>query len=180
MTASKSVLGMTAFLASEAVFFLFLAIAYLYFSSAPGSGATARTALEPKTTAIYTIALIASSATIGRAGRLAKKRQAPGAWILATVVLGTVFLVGQAREYLRLLGEGVTVNRNLFGTTFFTLTGFHGLHVCVGVLLLAVVWLLTIIDRGAPRGLDAVALYWHFVDVVWVVIFAIIYIRPFV
>ena len=179
MLDDTSMLGMIAFLASEAVFFVFLIIAYVYFSGAPNGG-NAATALDPKVTAMYTAALIASSVTLWRAGALAKRQQRPGAWILASAVLGAVFLVGQGREYNRLLAENVTVNRDLFGTTFFTVTGFHGLHVLVGVLLLGIVWLVTVIDRKAPRGLDAVALYWHFVDVVWIVIFAIIYIRPFV
>jgi heme/copper-type cytochrome/quinol oxidase subunit 3 len=180
MTSDKSVLGMIAFLASEAVFFVFLIIAYVYFSGAPGTGAAARTALDPKVTAIYTIALVASSATIWHAGALTRRKKSAGTWILASAVLGAVFLVGQGREYQRLLGEHISVSRGLFGTTFFTLTGFHGLHVLVGVLLLAIVWLLSVIDRNSPHGLDAVALYWHFVDVVWIVIFAIIYVRPFV
>jgi heme/copper-type cytochrome/quinol oxidase subunit 3 len=180
MTADKSVLGMMAFLASEAVFFVFLIIAYVYFSGAPATAEGARVALDPKATAIYTTALVASSATIWRAGALAKRQQAPSAWLLASAVLGTVFLVGQGREYHRLLNQNVTVSRDLFGTTFFTVTGFHGLHVLVGVLLLAIVWLLTVVDGDAPHGLDAVAMYWHFVDVVWIVIFAIVYVRPFV
>jgi heme/copper-type cytochrome/quinol oxidase subunit 3 len=179
-TTDKGVLGMTAFLASEAVFFTFLIIAYVYFSGAQTAGPSARTALDPKVTAIYTIALIASSVTIWRAGVVAKRRQPPGRWILASAVLGMVFLAGQGREYARLLANDVTISRDIFGTTFFTLTGFHGFHVLVGVLLLAIVWLLTIVDRQKTRGLDAVALYWHFVDVVWILIFAIVYIRPFV
>lgn len=180
MTTDKSVLGMLTFLASEAVFFVFLIIAYVYFSGAAVVGATAQTSLDPKTTAIYTIALIVSSATIWRASELAKRRRSPAAWILASAVLGAIFLFGQGREYQRLLGESITVSRNLFGTTFFTVTGFHGLHVLVGVLLLLIVWLLTMVDHNTPPGLDAVALYWHFVDAVWIVIFAIIYVRPFV
>jgi heme/copper-type cytochrome/quinol oxidase subunit 3 len=176
----KSVLGMAVFLGSEAVFFVFLIIAYVYFSGAPTTGAAARSALDPRVTSMYTAALIASSVTIWRAGVQAKRRQSGAMWVLASAALGALFLVGQGREYARLLGQDVTVSRDLFGTTFFTLTGFHGFHVLVGVLLLTLLWVVARVDGALPRGFDAVALYWHFVDVVWLVIFAIVYVRPFV
>ncbi len=176
----RNVLGMAVFLGSEAVFFVFLIIAYVYFSGAPTAGPAARSALDPRVSAIYTAALIASSVTIWRAGVQAKRRQAGSTWVLASAALGAVFLVGQGREYARLLGHNVTVSRDLFGTTFFTLTGFHGFHVLLGVVMLTLVWVVARLDGRLPRGLDAVALYWHFVDVVWLVIFAIVYVRPFV
>jgi heme/copper-type cytochrome/quinol oxidase subunit 3 len=173
-------LGMAVFLGSEAVFFLFLIIAYVYFSGAPTTGPTARSALDPRVTGLYTIALIASSATIWRAGAQAKHERPAARWVLASAVLGGVFLVGQGREYARLLGQNVRVSRDLFGTTFFTLTGFHGLHVLIGVVMLTLVCVVARVDGKVPRGLDAVALYWHFVDVIWLLIFGIVYVRPFV
>jgi heme/copper-type cytochrome/quinol oxidase subunit 3 len=176
----KHVLGMAVFLGSEAVFFLFLIVAYVYFSGAPTTGPTARSALDPRVTALYTVALLASSATIWRASVQAKRARSASAWVLASAVLGTVFLVGQGREYARLLGENVRVSRDLFGTTFFTLTGFHGFHVLVGVVMLMLIWVVARVDGTVPRGLDAVALYWHFVDVIWLLIFGIVYVRPFV
>ena len=100
------------------------------------------------------------------------------AWLLATVGLGAVFLCGQGREYAQLLREHVTISRNLFGTTFFTLTGFHGLHVLIGLVALAILLGLALAggfkDPRAP-GVGAVGLYWHFVDAVWIVIFAVVY-----
>ena len=176
----KNVLGMAAFLGSEAVFFLFLIIAYVYFSGEPTTGPTARSALDPRVTALYTVALIASSATIWRASVQGRRERSASGWVLASAVLGAVFLVGQAREYARLLGENVRVSRDLFGTTFFTLTGFHGFHVLVGVVMLMLIWIVARVDGKVPRGLDAVALYWHFVDVIWLLIFGIVYVRPFV
>ena len=176
----KHVLGMAVFLGSEAVFFLFLIVAYVYFRGAPTTGPTARSALDPRVTALYTVALLASSATIWRASVQAKRARSASAWVLASAVLGTVFLVGQGREYARLLGENVRVSRDLFGTTFFTLTGFHGFHVLVGVVMLMLIWVVARVDGTVPRGLDAVALYWHFVDVIWLLIFGIVYVRPFV
>jgi cytochrome c oxidase subunit 3 len=99
-------------------------------------------------------------------------------WLAATALLGTIFLMFQAYEFTSFVHEGLTIRTNLFGSSFFTLTGFHGAHVTVGV-----IWLLTLLAIDFKRGLepkdallvDISALYWHFVDVVWIVIFPLIY-----
>ncbi len=99
-------------------------------------------------------------------------------WLLATALMGATFLGFQAYEFTSFVHEGLTIRTNLFGTSFFTLTGFHGGHVAVGVL-----WLMTLLFIDMKRGLgpkdtilvDICALYWHFVDVVWIVIFALVY-----
>jgi cytochrome c oxidase subunit 3 len=100
-------------------------------------------------------------------------------WLLTTAILGATFLGFQAYEFTAFVNEGLTVRTNLFGSTFFTLTGFHGAHVTVGVL-----WLMTLLYIDRKRGLsgpadelnvDICALYWHFVDVVWIAIFTLIY-----
>jgi len=99
-------------------------------------------------------------------------------WLGATALLGTIFLMFQAYEFTSFIHEGLTIRTNLFGSSFFTLTGFHGAHVTVGV-----IWLLTLLAIDFKRGLepkdallvDISALYWHFVDVVWIVIFPLIY-----
>jgi heme/copper-type cytochrome/quinol oxidase subunit 3 len=99
-------------------------------------------------------------------------------WLWATALLGTIFLMFQAYEFTSFVHEGLTMRTNLFGSSFFTLTGFHGAHVTVGVL-----WLFTLLAIDYKRGLepkdallvDISALYWHFVDVVWIVIFPLIY-----
>jgi heme/copper-type cytochrome/quinol oxidase subunit 3 len=96
------------------------------------------------------------------------------------VLLGCIFLVGQAHEYHELWVSGVTVSRNLFATTFFTLTGFHGLHVLIGLIALATILGLVVrgeFDRKPSSALVAVGYYWHFVDVVWIVVFSIVYLR---
>jgi heme/copper-type cytochrome/quinol oxidase subunit 3 len=89
-------------------------------------------------------------------------------------------MFGQASEYIALWTSGVTVSRNLFATTFFTLTGFHGLHVTVGLIALAILG--GLVWRGdfskkPSSALVAVGYYWHFVDVVWIVVFSIVYLR---
>ena len=99
-------------------------------------------------------------------------------WLFMTALLGTVFLMFQAFEFTTFVREGLTIRRNLFGSSFFTLTGFHGAHVTAGVL-----WLLSLLAIDFKRGLgpqdalivDLAALYWHFVDVVWIAIFTLVY-----
>ncbi|MES2524970.1 MAG: cytochrome c oxidase subunit 3 [Gemmatimonadota bacterium] len=99
-------------------------------------------------------------------------------WLWATCLLGIVFLGCQAYEFTSFIHEGLTIRTNLFGSSFFTLTGFHGAHVTAGVL-----WLFTLLAIDYKRGLnpsdatavDIAALYWHFVDVIWIVIFTLVY-----
>lgn len=173
-------LGMGLFLISESAFFVFLILAYVYFRYSVKAGPTAANSLDPAKTGIFTIFLFASSLTIWlaerslRAGRQARLHF----WLFVTIVFGAVFLVGQGMEYLRLYRVDVTVSRNLFGTTFFTLTGFHGLHVFLGLIALTVLLGLSLAGQfRAPRSaaVETVAMYWHFVDGVWVVLFAVIY-----
>jgi heme/copper-type cytochrome/quinol oxidase subunit 3 len=100
--------------------------------------------------------------------------------MLMTLLLGLVFLGGQAREYLNLFDHGIVVSGSLFAATFFTLTGFHGLHVTLGLVALAILAALGFAGdfRGKPaRALRAVGIYWHFVDVVWILVFSIVYVR---
>jgi cytochrome c oxidase subunit III len=99
-------------------------------------------------------------------------------WLWMTALLGTTFLGCQAFEFTSFVHEGLTIHTNLFGSSFFTLTGFHGAHVTAGV-----IWLLTLLAIDYRRGLgpkdatnvDIAALYWHFVDVVWIAIFTLVY-----
>jgi heme/copper-type cytochrome/quinol oxidase subunit 3 len=98
---------------------------------------------------------------------------------VATIVLGLIFLIGQGAEYWRLLTNDVRVSTNLFGTTFFTLTGFHGFHVFVGLIMLSILTGIALTGRfKGPRSgaVSAISLYWHFVDVVWIFIYTIVYI----
>ena len=111
-------------------------------------------------------------------GWWARQLESSKLWILMTAILGATFLGFQAYEFTSFVHEGLTIRTNLFGSSFFTLTGFHGAHVTVGVL-----WLLTLLAIDMRRGLgpkdalivDISALYWHFVDVVWIAIFTLVY-----
>lgn len=182
----KNTLGMALFLINETVFFALLIFAFINYHAAPTTptgpnGPTAANSLEPGFTAIFTAALLASSFTIWRADKSLERsnRRGMAIWLAITVALGLIFLVGQGWEYWRLLTSDVTVSRNLFGTTFFTLTGFHGFHVFAGLVMIGILTFFAF--RGEFKGtksgaLSAISLYWHFVDVVWVIIFSIIYI----
>ncbi len=107
-----------------------------------------------------------------------KIRESSKLWLWATALLGITFLGCQAYEFTSFIHEGLSIRTNLFGSSFFTLTGFHGAHVTAGV-----IWLLTLLAIDYKRGLkpsdellvDIAALYWHFVDVVWIAIFTLVY-----
>jgi cytochrome c oxidase subunit I+III len=175
-------LGTLLFISSEVVFFGSLIADFVVYRTRSPSGPGPHDLVEliPRT-ALFSVALFASSGTT----MLAEWRLGRGdhsgfrTWLLATILLGATFLFGQATEYLNMMAEGITIGRNLFTSAFFTLTGFHGFHVAVGVVCLAVVgWLAIAGDLGRGRGhaaVESVAYYWHFVDGIWVVIFSLVY-----
>ena len=180
--------AMLLFVASESVFFVLLMGAYVIYHAALPGAAQAGTAdasryLDIPRMAVFSAALFSSSFTIWRAGvkfRAGRPRAAL-AWLAATIALGASFLVGEGAEWASLSGKNVTVGRDLFGTTFFTLTGFHGLHVFIGLIMLAALFGLGL-KRGAAvasgplaGALEGITIYWHFVDSVWIFIFTIVY-----
>lgn len=182
MTVERNKMGMLLFVASESVFFALLVTNYFFYNQPADRTTGGAQLLHPLQSGVFSIALLSSSLTMHRAGANAQRRRLwrTGWWLAATLVLGGVFLAGQGAEYLQLLRERVTISRSMFGTTFFTLTGFHGLHVFLGLVLLAILLGLALGGREHEPGataVDAVAVYWHFVDAVWIVIFSVIYLR---
>jgi cytochrome c oxidase subunit 3/cytochrome o ubiquinol oxidase subunit 3 len=172
--------GMICLIIAEASMFTIFVVAYLFYLGKSTSGPTPRDVLS--TPIIGTICLLSSSGTIALAGR-ALARQKMGAFAAAwaaTVALGAIFLVGTAREWTRLIREeGLTPATNLFGTTYYSLVGLHALHVTVGLLLLITVLVLALSGRVRARHaepIEALSLYWHFVDCVWVVVFSVVYV----
>ena len=180
---SNPILGMLLFIASEVMFFAGLFAAY--FSSRaqnqPWPPAEFEGILDPLSLILVaTIILVASSFTcqwavwaIRRNDRTAFLRN-----IGVTFVLGIIFLLLQAYDYSLLFGEGMTMASGPFGTTYFTLTGFHGAHVFGGVLMLGVVLYRGMAGQFSSRHHDmveAASIYWHFVDVVWIVLFSVLY-----
>jgi heme/copper-type cytochrome/quinol oxidase subunit 3 len=177
-------LAVAVFIVSEAAFFAFLIFAYIYYAAAV-HGPGASTSLNPPRTLIFTICLLASSGTLWMAERRLAGASQDGfrLWLGVTIVLGAIFLLGQGMEYSGLIAKTVTPERNLFGATFFTLTGFHGFHVFCGLISLAALLILASRRQfGAKErtGVGAVAMYWHFVDAVWIVIFSLVYVTVWV
>ena len=131
---------------------------------------------------LTTICLLASSGTIHAAesrlheGRLREFRQ----WWAGTIVLGLTFLAGTAYEWWELITEHhLTISRNLFGTTFYTLVGFHGAHVTAGLIMMLVMFALALANQVTEKsrlGIKLVSWYWHFVDAVWIVVFTLVYV----
>jgi cytochrome c oxidase subunit I+III len=174
--------GMITFLVSESCFFLMLILAWLFYNSRAMTGPSPASTLDAHKTGLFTICLLASSVTIW----LAEKQLRAGrhGWFRGllglTILLGAVFILGQGMEYLRIYHQGIVVSSNLFTTTFFTLTGFHGLHVCVGLVLLLIMMGLSLagdFKLGRLEAVRSISWYWHFVDGVWIVVFSVIYLK---
>jgi cytochrome c oxidase subunit 3/cytochrome o ubiquinol oxidase subunit 3 len=131
-------------------------------------------------TSISTFVLLMSSVSMVLALAAVQRNDRRGtmAWLMCTSLLGIVFLAGQAFEFTEFVHEGLELDTNLFGTTFYVLTGFHGAHVSVGVLMLLSLWVMAARRRlGAHNALNVelAGLYWHFVDIVWIIIFTLVY-----
>jgi heme/copper-type cytochrome/quinol oxidase subunit 3 len=192
-----------AFIGSECMLFASLISTYLIYKGRsrvgpfphepwtnPLTGQTTQGILDIPVTSASTFVLLMSSLAMVLALAAVQNKYVPKRttgerilgssklWLFMTALLGATFLGFQAYEFTAFVHEGLTIKTNLFGSTFFTLTGFHGAHVTAGVL-----WLLTLLAIDMKRGLgpadalnvDICALYWHFVDVVWIAIFTLIY-----
>ena len=185
-----------AFIGSECLFFGSLISTYLVYKGRsvvgpfphepwtnPQTGATIKAILDIPVTSASTFVLLMSSLFMVLAHSAVARgdRKYSRIWLLGTALAGAVFLGFQAYEFTAFVNEGLTLSTNLFGSSFFVLTGFHGAHVTAGV-----IWLLTLFFIDLKRGLrpaeainvDLCALYWHFVDVVWIAIFTLIYLIP--
>jgi heme/copper-type cytochrome/quinol oxidase subunit 3 len=176
----RNVFGVALLITSEAIFFLTLIITYIVYLGQSTSGPGPREVLNVPYTSFFTIFLFSSSASMALVTSHLHRNDASGVrrWLVVTIVLGAVFLLGQGYEYVRLYTDNITISRNLWGSTFFTLTGFHGLHVLVGLIAMAILVGLVRPGTDKPRaesGVESVSIYWHFVDAVWVVIFSVVY-----
>jgi cytochrome c oxidase subunit 3/cytochrome o ubiquinol oxidase subunit 3 len=173
--------GVLSFLASEVAFFGTLIATYVSFLGKEQSGPTPAV-LSLGLTIGTTICLLSSSVTVHLAERALRGGAKSGfvVWWSATIVLGVVFLAGTAFEWYGLISDyGLTISRNVFGSTYYTLVGFHALHVTVGVVILLIVLGLALRGRvttGHPVAAEMTSWYWHFVDGVWVVVFTVVYV----
>jgi cytochrome c oxidase subunit 3/cytochrome o ubiquinol oxidase subunit 3 len=174
--------GMIAFLFSEVAFFSTLIVTYIAYMGQDRVGPTPGEVLSIGLVIGTTICLLSSSLTIHLAeGALhGRNRSAFAALWALTIVLGAAFLIGTGYEWKELIFKhGLTIDRNLFGTTFYTLVGFHGLHVTVGLICLIVILFLALggeVNENNSTSVVVVSWYWHFVDVVWVVVFTVVYV----
>ena len=172
--------AMLSLIAAEAAIFTIFVVAYVFYLGKSLTGPTPKDILSVPI--FYTICLLSSSLTIHLA---AKSLRGSGVltfgilW-LATMTLGAAFLYGTGTEWYRLIyKERFTIGTNLFGTTYYSLVGLHAFHVVVGLLSLSIVMVFTLLGSvGSEHAerIDVLSLYWHFVDVVWVVVFTVVYV----
>lgn len=172
-------LGLFVFLISESLMFASLFATYLYLRGVNGQWPPEGTEVELLLPTINTIILVSSSFVIHKGDVAVKKNDVPGLrkWYLITALMGAIFLGGQVYEYMT-LGYGLT--SNVFANCFYMMTGFHGLHVFIGLLLiLGVVWRSRRPEHYSDHkhtGVEMAEIYWHFVDIIWVMLFALLYI----
>ncbi len=178
-------LAMWLFLASDCLFFGALIATYvLYRGSDPHGGPTPKDVFDIGYTSVSSFVLLGSSLTMVLGLSAAQRRDfgRMRIWIVATAMLGMTFVGGQVFEFTRFHQEGLSLSTNLFGTTFFVLTGFHGAHVVIGILMLLSLVGLSYADKLPEADpsfpIEMVGLYWHFVDIVWIVIFTVVYLIP--
>jgi len=177
---ARGLLGMYCLITAEVAIFSIFVVAYLFYLGKSLSGPTPRQVLHVPI--FFTICLLSSSVTIHLAVRSLRKVniRAFAQWWFLTLFLGTTFLAGTAVEWRHLIyDEGLTIQTNLFGTTYYSLVGLHAFHVLMGLLALCLVWVFAVF--GKVRGehaerVDTLAVYWHFVDTVWVVVFLVVYV----
>jgi cytochrome c oxidase subunit III len=170
--------GMFSLIAAEASIFVIFIVAYLFYLGKSVGGPTPAILHPPL---FLSVCLLSSSGTMELAVRGLKRSGTRGfiGWWLLTLALGAIFLAGTGLEWRHLIqDEGLTISTNLFGTTFYSLVGLHGFHVVVGLLLMALTAGFAargFLTRESAPKVEVLALYWHFVDVVWVVVFTVVY-----
>ncbi|HSL16192.1 MAG TPA: heme-copper oxidase subunit III [Actinomycetota bacterium] len=176
-------LAMWIFLASDCLLFGALISTYVLYRGASIKGPYPSDVFDIPYTSVSSFVLLASSLTMVLA-LAAIQRGDQGqmrVWLLATALLGATFVGGQVYEFTTFADEGLTLTTNLFSTTFYVLTGFHGTHVAIGILMLLSLLVMSFtgkITQQNSLSVELVGLYWHFVDIVWIVIFTIVYLIP--
>jgi heme/copper-type cytochrome/quinol oxidase subunit 3 len=176
-------LAMWVFIGSECLFFGTLIATYLAYKGRSVIGPHPHEVLNIPLTTVSTFDLLMSSLLMVLALAAVQRgdRRQARLWLFGTAFFGAIFLGFQAWEFAEFVHEGLTLQQNLFGSTFFVMTGFHGAHVTLGVALLLTLWILDLRGKlgvqDAPK-VEVIGLYWHFVDIVWIVIFTVVYLIP--
>lgn len=176
-------LGMWLFLGSECLLFGGLISTYMLYRGRVGQGPTPSQVFDIPFTSVSSFVLLMSSLTMVLAVSSAAKKDDRGTtlWLSVTALLGATFVGGQVYEFTAFKSEGLGFGTSLFSSSFYTLTGFHGVHVTVGIIMLMA--MVGILQRSEIPGnkaetVEMIGLYWHFVDIVWIVIFTLIYLIP--
>ena len=176
----KGKVGMACLIVAESAIFIIFVVAYIYYLGKSLNGPTPAEVLSIPW--IGSICLLSSSVTVHFAVTSLEKDRAglSTAWLALTVLLGAIFLGSTALEWKELIVEhGLTIQTNLFGTTYYSLVGLHASHVVVGLALLSLVLIFGLmgkLNHHHARRLDVLSYYWHFVDAVWVVVFTVVYV----
>lgn len=177
---SRGRVAMYCLIIAESAIFTIFVVAYIYYIGRSLTGPTPKDVLEVPI--FNTICLFSSSLTIWLSERALErgKIKSFGAWWALTLILGLIFIVGTGFEWRKLIyQDGLTISTNLFGTTFYSLVGLHATHVIFGLIGLSTVLAFTLtghIRQEHSERVQVFALYWHFVDAIWVVVFTVVYI----
>jgi heme/copper-type cytochrome/quinol oxidase subunit 3 len=177
-------LAMWAFLGSECLFFGSLISTYLLYRNVDVGGPRPHEVYDIPYTSVSSFVLLMSSLTMVLALAAIQRGDHRGlrTWLLATAFLGMVFIGGQIYEFTTFVEEGLKLSTSVFGSSFFVMTGFHGAHVTAGIFMLLGLVGMSSFGRldaiDGPRRVELVGLYWHFVDIVWIVIFTVVYLIP--
>jgi heme/copper-type cytochrome/quinol oxidase subunit 3 len=178
-------MAMWGFLGSECLFFGSLISTYLLYRNRvlPGQGPNPHDIYDIPYTSVSSFVLLMSSLTMVLALAAIQRGDHRGlrVWILATALLGMVFIGGQVYEFTTFVDEGLKLSSSPAGSAFFLLTGFHGAHVTVGIFMLLLVLGMSLAGRllqADARKVELIGLYWHFVDIVWIVVFTVVYLIP--
>jgi heme/copper-type cytochrome/quinol oxidase subunit 3 len=179
-------LFMWSFLASDCMFFgVLIANHVVYRNNPPPGTPDPRAIFDIELTSVSTFILLLSSLMMALAVAAIEKNHLKSfrRFILATSILGLLFLSGQVYEFYHFVQGGLTLQSSLFGSTFYVLTGTHGLHVLIGVIWLMSLYFYSFGGRMSSRNaidVESAGLYWHFVDIVWIVIFTVVYLLEYV
>ena len=177
---SRGMVGIACLIVAESAIFLIFVVAYIYNLGRSLSGPTPSQVLELPI--LGTICLLSSSFTVHLAVRTLRRSNVRQytASLSATILLGAIFLVTTGHEWYHLIhDEGLTLQANLFGTTYYALVGLHAAHVLVGLLLLSIALMVSLTGLATEKHSDRVevlSMYWHFVDAIWVVVFLVVYV----
>lgn len=176
-------MAMWAFLGSECLFFGSFISAHLLYRDRTGSGPTRHEIYDIPFTSVSSFVLLMSSLTMVLALASIQKgdHRRLRVWLLATAFLGSTFIAGQVYEFTTFVHEGMTLTTSPFASSFFVLTGFHGAHVSIGIMMLLGLYSVSKLGKlpvADASKVEMIGLYWHFVDIIWILIFTVVYLFP--